>query len=250
MFYVASKVDMRRYMESGEDSLDCEIQRYNTTGIVMRWPGLGAQENDVWFTCILRHSQGLFHLTTFLRHTPAQEGFQERIEIGDRELLTTSGNHEYTINQNNWFLVELCHGICYLLLLHPDSMAFFLVTTATMAVLTRTPVINVSLMKEQTLHCQFAVDHKQPSVTVEWVFQRRGERTKLFSYSSHTGKSEGSRVSVKTLATGDASLKLPLTKQISEGTYTCSVFIPPLNSNSDIVLNIQGETIKHVFLME
>ncbi|XP_058269524.1 tapasin isoform X1 [Hemibagrus wyckioides] len=194
-----SKVDMRHYMEGGADSLECEIQRYNTKGTVMRWPGFGAQEHDVWFICNLRHRQSLFHLTTFLRHTPAQEGIQ-KIEIGDRELLTTS---------------------------------------ATMIVLTRTPVIHVGLMKEQTLHCQFAVDHKQASVTVDWVLQRHGERHKLFSYTSRTGKHEGSGVSVKTLATGDASLKIPLTKQTSEGTYTCSVFIPPLHFNSDISLNIQ-----------
>lgn len=116
-----------------------------------------------------------------------------------------------------------------------------------MVVLTRTPVIHVGLMKEQTLHCQFAVDHKQASVTVEWVHQRRGERIKVFTYSSRTGKSEGSGVSLKTIAAGDASLKLPLTKQTSEGTYTCSVFIPPLHYDSDIVLNIQGVIIKHVF---
>ncbi|KAK2831367.1 hypothetical protein Q7C36_016453 [Tachysurus vachellii] len=192
-----SKVDMRHYVEGDKDLLECEIQRYNTKEIVMRWPGFGAQEHDVWFTCILR--QGLFHLTTFLRHTPAQEGIQ-KIQIGDRELLTS---------------------------------------TATMVVLTRTPVIHVGLMKEQTLHCQFAVDHRQASVTVEWMLQRRGDRTKLFSYSSRTGKHEGSGVSVKTLAAGDASLKIPLTKQKSEGTYTCSVSIPPLHYNSDIVLNIQ-----------
>lgn len=98
---------MRRYVEGGKDSLECEIQRYNTKGIVMRWPGLGAQEHDVWFTCILRHSGGLFHLATFLRHTPAQEGFQGTIEIGDRELLTTSGNHEHTVNLKNVLLAEL-----------------------------------------------------------------------------------------------------------------------------------------------
>ncbi|KAI5098897.1 hypothetical protein C0J45_11036, partial [Silurus meridionalis] len=195
-----SKLDMRRYVQGGEESLECEIQRYNTKQIVMRWPGFGAQEHDVWFTCIFRHSQGSFKLTTFLRHTPAQEGFHEKIEIGDRQLLTTS---------------------------------------AAMVVLTRTPVIHVRLMEKQTLHCQFAVDHKQADVTVEWVFQRRGERTKLFSYSSRTGKSEGSGVSMKTIAAGDASLKLPLTRQTSEGTYACSVFIPPLHTNTDIILNIQ-----------
>lgn len=122
----------------------------------------------------------------------------------------------------------------------------FFVSTATMVVLTRTPVIQVGLMKEQILHCQFAVDHKQASATVEWMFQRHGERTKLFSYSSRTGKSEGRGVSVKSLSAGDASLKLPLTKLTNEGTYTCSVFIPPLHSNSDVILHIQGGTIKHV----
>lgn len=96
------------------------------------------------------------------------------------------------------------------------------------------------------MHCQFAVDHKQASVTVEWVHKRRGERTKIFSYFSRTDKSEGTGVSLKALAVGDASLKLPLTKQTSEGTYTCSVFIPPLQYNSDIVLNIQGGTMKHL----
>lgn len=126
-------------------------------------------------------------------------------------------------------------------------MAFFPVSTAAMVVLTRTPVIYVGLMKEQILHCQFAVDHKQASLTLEWVHQRRGERFKIFSYSSRTGKSEGSGVSLKTLAAGDASMKLPLTKQTSEGTYTCSVFIPPLHYNSDIVLSIQGGTIKHEY---
>lgn len=129
-------------------------------------------------------------------------------------------------------------------------MAFFPVSTATMVVLTRTPVIQVGLMKEQTLHCQFAVDHKQANVAVEWLHQWRGERTKVFIYSSRTGKSEGSGVSLKTLAAGDASLKLPLTKQTSEGTYICSVIIPPLNCDSDIVLNIQGGAIKNVFSKE
>lgn len=99
-FYVASKVDLRRYLEGREDSLECEIQRYDTKGIVMRWPGLGAHEHDVWFTCTIRHNEGHFRQTTFLRHTPAKEGYQERIEIGDRELLTTSGNQSQVRRQS------------------------------------------------------------------------------------------------------------------------------------------------------
>ena len=89
---------MRRYVEGGEDTLQCEIRRYNAGGIVMRWPGLGAQEHDIWFTCTLTHTEGLFIITTFLRHTPAQEGNHELIQVADRELLTTSGNHSLSIN--------------------------------------------------------------------------------------------------------------------------------------------------------
>lgn len=125
MFNVVSKVDMRHYVEGDKNSLECEIKRYDTKRIVIRWPGLGAQEHDVWFTCILRHSEGLFHLTTFLRHTPAQEGFQGRIEIGDRELLTTSGNHEHTISLKDGLLAELPHDIIFLyciLIAWPSSL--------------------------------------------------------------------------------------------------------------------------------
>lgn len=111
-----------------------------------------------------------------------------------------------------------------------------------MIVLTRTPSVAVGLMKEQTLHCQFAVDHKQANVTVEWRLQRRGERTKIFSYSSRSGKSEGTGVSVKAIGVGNASLKLPLITHASEGTYVCSVLIPPLFGSHDIALNIHGET--------
>lgn len=89
----ASKVDMRRYVDGGEDTLQCEIRRTNTGGIVMRWPGLGAQEHDIWFTCTLTHTQGQFVITTFLRHTPAQAGTEDLIQFADRELLTTSGKH-------------------------------------------------------------------------------------------------------------------------------------------------------------
>ncbi|XP_062872821.1 tapasin [Trichomycterus rosablanca] len=195
-----SKVDMRHYMKGGEDMVECEIHRYNTGGIVMRWPGFGAQDNDVWFTCVLHHTKGQFVLTTFLRHTPAQEGYQEKIQIGDQGILTTS---------------------------------------ASMIVLTNTPTVHVGLLKEQTLHCQFAVDHKSPNVTVEWRFQRRGERTLLFSHYSRTGKSQGSGVSVKTLGTGNASLKIPLATQSNEGTYMCSVLVPPLYGSNDITLSIQ-----------
>lgn len=202
-----SKVDIRRYLEGSEDTLNCEIRRYSTGGIVMRWPTAGAQDHDVWFTCTIRHTQGLFVVTAFLRHTtaaPAQGevDFLQWITVNDRDLLTTS---------------------------------------AAMVVLTRTPSVEVGFLKEPNLHCQFSVDHKLPNATVEWRLQKHGERSKLFSYSSRTGKSEGSGVAVKAIAAGNASYKLPPTKKISEGTYVCSVMVPPLFGSHDIPLTLSEQ---------
>lgn len=112
---------------------------------------------------------------------------------------------------------------------------------AGMVILTRTPSAEVGFLKEPTLDCQFAVDHKQANVTVEWRIQRHGERSKLFSYSSRTGKSEGTGVSIKAISAGNASFKLPPTRKTSEGTYICSVLIPPLYGTHDIPVSLSGE---------
>ncbi|XP_073674108.1 tapasin-related protein-like [Garra rufa] len=202
-----SKVDMRRYLEGTEDKLQCEIRRYSTGGIVMRWPTAGAQDHDVWFTCTIRHAEGLFVITTFLRHTTVasaeeQVDYLQWMTVNDRDLLTTS---------------------------------------AAMVVLTRTPSVEVGFLKEPILHCQYAVDHKLPNATVEWRLQKHGERSKLFSYSSRTGKSEGSGVATKTIAAGNASFKLPLTRKHSEGTYICSVMVPPLYGSHDIPLTLSEQ---------
>lgn len=120
---------------------------------------------------------------------------------------------------------------------------FLMCFQAAMVVLTRTPSVKVGFLKEPNLHCLFAVDHKLPHATVEWRLQRHGERSKLFSYSSRTGKTEGSGVAVKAIAAGNASIKLPPTRKHSEGTYICSVMVPPLNGSHDIPLTISGEMI-------
>ncbi|XP_063061221.1 tapasin-like [Engraulis encrasicolus] len=198
-----SKVDMRRYVKGEVDSLLCEVRRHNTS-VVARWPGHGAQEHDTWFTCTLRHNEGLYVATTFLRHSPSDIN-APRPESG---IWATIADRETVI------------------------------TSAVMVVSSSTPTVNVGLVKEQMLNCEFAVDHKSPRITVEWRLQRRGERTKLFSYSGHTGQVEGSGVAVKAIGRGDASLKIPLTKHASEGTYICSVYVPPLYGSHDIALHI------------
>lgn len=113
-----------------------------------------------------------------------------------------------------------------------------------MMVSSNTLSVAVGLMKEQTLNCEFAIDHKSAHLTVEWLLQRKAHRSKLYSYSSQTGKSEGSGVSVKAIGKGDASFNIPLTRETSEGTYVCSVQVPPLLGSHDIALHIMGEDLK------
>ncbi|KAI1890187.1 hypothetical protein AGOR_G00171100 [Albula goreensis] len=199
-FVMASKVDMRKYVQAGVEQVQCDIHRYNAGGIEARWPGPGAQEHDRWFTCTLRHSEGLFILTTFLRYTPTvAQADDAKWVIEDRDRL---------------------------------------ITTAAMLVMTRSPSVEVGLLREQILHCQFAVDHKQPELVLEWRVQKRGERSKLFSYSSRSGQSEGAGVSLRDIAAGLGSLRLPATTLASEGTYICSVYVPPLYGSHDLALHI------------
>ncbi|KAL0970336.1 hypothetical protein UPYG_G00240600 [Umbra pygmaea] len=201
----ASKVDMRKYVEGPVDQLQCEISRYSKGLSRVRWPSLGGTEHDVWFTCTLRHIAGLFNVTSYLRVTPAttmsphQPDIHSWITLGDNEKLSAS---------------------------------------AVMVVLTRTPSVWVGLLKQQTLHCQFAVDHKTSHLTVEWYLMKHGQQTRLYSYSSSSGQTEGSGVAVDGIARGNASLTLPLTEMSSEGTYLCSVRVPPLNGSVTIALHV------------
>nr|XP_023648403.1 tapasin-related protein-like isoform X1 [Paramormyrops kingsleyae] len=202
--HAGSKMDMRHYADGDPGDLRCEIRRYSTAGIQVLWKGPEAQEDDVWFTCALQHSQGLFSITTFLRHRPAtppnpQDDINKWSPIGERETLST---------------------------------------TAVMLVLTRSPAVTSALMRDPTLHCQFAVDHKQPDLTVEWRLQKHSERKKLYSFSSRSGTSEGRGVSVRGLSNGNASLLLPPTTTASEGIYICSIYVPPLYGSQDISLQI------------
>ncbi|XP_023830225.1 tapasin-related protein isoform X2 [Salvelinus sp. IW2-2015] len=148
----ASKVDMRKFVEGPVDRLQCDIHRYSKGISRVRWPSLGGTAHDIWFTCTLRHTAGLYNITSFLRVTPA----------------TTMSAHQPDFF--SWLTIGVKEKIS---------------ASAVMVLMTRSPSVRVGLQKETTLHCQFAVDHKVPHLTVEWHLQRHGERrTKLFSYSS------------------------------------------------------------------
>ncbi|KAK9520442.1 hypothetical protein VZT92_020327 [Zoarces viviparus] len=199
-----SKLDLRRFVEDAEaEQLECELRRYSTGGMYVRWPFKGGHEYNRWFICILKHAK--FTVTGFLRHPsdqppPGQQDYRSWPAIGDRETLTTS---------------------------------------VAMVIKTQSPSVRAGLGSQQKLHCQFAVDHKAPNVTVEWHRQHRGERTRLFSYNGRTGRSEGSGVGQRSLAGGDASYNLPFAKMASEGTYICSVSVIPLFVSLDISLHIE-----------
>lgn len=115
------------------------------------------------------------------------------------------------------------------------------VSVVAMVIKTESPSVKAGLSSKQKLHCQFALDHKGPNITVEWYWQYRGERTRLFSHTSRTGQTQGTGVGLKSLAGGDASYTIPFTKMSSEGTYICSVLVNPLFASLDINLRIEGK---------
>lgn len=196
-----SNVNLQDHLEGTGDQVHCELRRFVPEGSLV-WAGPGARKNDLWFTCTLRHNNGLFTLISFLRHTPtAAPPYppDSWSPIGDRDTLTTA---------------------------------------AAMLVFTRSPVVRVRLQAEQRLDCHFSVDHQGAQVGTTWHLQRRGERSILFSYTSKSGLTQGKGVGLRDLVRGDASLSLPLTKLSSEGTYQCSVAVPPLHANLDITLTI------------
>ncbi|KAF3693138.1 Tapasin-related protein [Channa argus] len=201
-----SKLDLRRYVEGLEaEQLECELRRYSTEGIHVHWPFQGAQEYNRWFSCTLKHSNGLLIVTGFLRQPsdqppPGQQDYHHWPAIGDREILTTS---------------------------------------VAMVIKTQSSTVKAGLGSQQKLHCQFALDHKKENVTVGWQWQHRGERIKLFSHNSLSGQTQGSGVAVKSLLVGDASYTLPFTKMASEGMYICSVSVNPLFAHVDINLHVE-----------
>lgn len=201
----SSKLDVRRFIE-GLDSLDqltCELQRYSTEGIHMRWPVRGEHEYNRWFTGKITDLKNQITVLSFIRQSTDQP---------------PTGQHDY----RNWTAIE-------------DRE--ILTTTVVMVMKTQTPSIKASLGSKQKLDCHFALDHKAANVAVEW--HKRGERTSLFSYNSQTGKSQGSGVSLKKLSAGEASYSIPISQMSSEGFYMCSVTVLPLHGSLEISLQIE-----------
>lgn len=184
--------------------MECEIRRYSTEGIHVRWPVQEPQEHNRWYKCILTHANGLVNAIVFLRQpsdqVPSGLDYRKWPVINDGEILTTA---------------------------------------VTLVMKTQTPNVRAGLASEQNLHCHFAVDHKKPDADVEWIWQHRGERNKLFSHHTRTGRSEGSGLKARSLAGGDLTYTIPFTKMTQEGTFVCSVSVSPLLSTLEIQFRIE-----------
>ncbi|KAJ0063821.1 hypothetical protein NL108_011035, partial [Boleophthalmus pectinirostris] len=199
-----SKIDVRRFFEGSEvDQLSCELQRYSTEGIHMRWPVRGEHEYNRWFTSKITDTKTQLTLLSFIRQSTAKP---------------PTGEHDY----RNWTAIQ-------------DRE--ILTTTAVMVMKTQTPKIKATLGSTQKLDCHFAIDHKAANIVVEW--HKRGEKTTLFSHNGQSGVNQGSGVTLKKLSTGDASYTVPFSKMSSEGVYMCSVSVLPLHWSLEISLQIE-----------
>lgn len=201
----SSKLDIRRFFENVDsiDQLSCDLQRFSTEGIHVRWPVRGEHEYNRWFTGKIKDSKSHITVLSFIRQSTAQP---------------PTGEHDY----RNWTAIE-------------DRE--ILTTTVVMVMKTQTPHIKASLGSKQTLDCHFHIDHKAANAAIEW--HKRGERTSLFSHSAQTGQSQGSGVAPKKLTQGDASYLIPFTKMSNEGIYMCSVTVLPLHGSLEISLQIE-----------
>ncbi|XP_077468383.1 tapasin-related protein-like isoform X2 [Stigmatopora argus] len=201
-----SKAHLRNFMmDTDADHVDCVIQRYNTGGIHVKWPGQKSHKYNSWFSITLTHTQGLFIISGILAHT-CEAPLSEHDDvtncpaIEDRQTLTTS---------------------------------------AAVILKTLSPMVTSGLGHQKTLHCQFAVDHKAPNVSALWYQHSRGERRILLKHASRSGQTEGRGVELKNLASGDLSYTIPFTEVKHTGEYVCSVSVFPLSISLDISLQIQ-----------
>lgn len=199
-----SKLDMRRYIEGkDQENLECELRKYSPADTHVRWPVQEPNDYNFWFSVTIKHANGLFALTSLLRQPSVQPS-------------SSQDNR----NRN---------------ILDGDVLTTMVVTV----VKTQTPSLKAGIGVAKKLHCQFAVDHKGPNMTVEWNVQFHGERRQLFSHTGRTGHIEGRGVDLKSLAGGDASYTIPYTKATSKGSYICSVLVSPVFASVDISLQIE-----------
>eukprot|EP00062_Callorhinchus_milii_P015346 gi/632965491/ref/XP_007898918.1/ PREDICTED: tapasin-related protein-like [Callorhinchus milii] len=216
-----SLLDIFRYVEGEASKLDCEIKRYSTHGIHVPWPEQDKElDRDLlnrWFTVTIKHTEDKFTTTSFLRKVPAPDS-QQAADHGTKE-----DDENSTIGDTDTLLVKVVY-----------------------IVRTSTPLIRAKLKQDVVLDCSYNIDHNA-DVIIEWRHEHERKKTKLFSYNGRHRQVEHLEKGVvafeEQIRNGNASIRIQNLAVKDEGTYICSVYVPPLFGMSIVLLEIMESPI-------
>ncbi|CAG06362.1 unnamed protein product [Tetraodon nigroviridis] len=128
-----SKLNLQKYTQGvGPDQVECGLHWHKVQDVHVRWPVQQPNEFSNWLICTMKHTNGDFILTSFLRYPtdqPPPPGSRIWPAISDKQIVTT---------------------------------------TAVMMMKSQTPLVTSNLGGQKKLHCQFAIDHKGPNFSLEW----------------------------------------------------------------------------------
>ncbi|XP_060704421.1 tapasin-related protein-like isoform X2 [Hemiscyllium ocellatum] len=115
---------------------------------------------------------------------------------------------------------------------------------------TRTPLIRAKLKQDLVLDCGYTIDHST-DFNIDWRYQHKGNKKKLFAYNGRHQRVEyiekGVELFMDQIKQGNASLLLRNIGVKDEGSYLCSVYVPPLFGTHTIEVEIMESPIVSVY---
>ncbi|XP_041052830.1 tapasin-related protein-like [Carcharodon carcharias] len=213
-----SSLDIFQYVNEPPDNLGCEISRYSTLGIHVPWPHQGKETiKDIWFTVTIKLLSSRFTATSFMRKIEAPDSQQAK-----NSEAKTDGE-DSAIGDTDTLLVQV-----------------------TYIVHTSTPSIRTKLKQDLILDCGYKIDHST-DFNIDWRYQHKGNKRKLFSYNGRHEQVEhvekGVEVFMDQIKNGNASLRIRNIGIKDEGSYICSVYVPPLFGTHTIEVEIMESPI-------
>ncbi|XP_078080938.1 tapasin-related protein-like [Mustelus asterias] len=213
-----SSLDIFQYVGEQPDKLGCEISRYSTHGIHVPWPQQGKEAiTDIWFTVTIKHLTSRFIATSFVRKVEAPDGQHSEANVDDEAS---------DIGDTDTLLVQVSY------IVH-----------------TSTPLITTKLKQDLVLDCGYKIDHST-DFNIDWRYQHKGTKKKLFSYNGRHERvehlEEGVEVFMDQIKNGNASIRIRNIGIKDEGSYTCSVYVPPLFGTQTIEVEVMESPIVSV----
>ncbi|XP_067866611.1 tapasin-like [Heterodontus francisci] len=207
-----SSLDIFQYVNEKPDKLDCEISRHSTFGIHVPWPHQGNDTSeDIWFTVTIKHLNR-FTVTSFMRKIKAPDS--QKAENSEAK----TDDEDLSIGDTDTMLVQVSY-IIY----------------------TGTPLIRTKLKQDLILDCGYKIDHST-DFNIDWRYQHKGTKKKLFAYNGRRQQvehiEEGVEIFMDQIKNGNASLRIRNVRIKDEGSYTCSVYVPPLFGTHTIELEV------------